>query len=824
MWYLNTLMTDLVNALPRTARGGNQSTNIAAQSQRQVLSAYPGQLRWGIVTGSRAGLYDISVWVGKEEKTITCNMACSTSSYLQGSSECHLPSPGSEVLVFMGLDNIDYGVVVGVLPSSDRVSPLTAENKMPQSYVQLWDCEPGAGGGTEAIYVIPYQDKANPNAINAHASRPSDIVPGNQAWINEQGVGLAVLNLLLSLKGSDRARLDLSCLDDAVRLISGYYRHINAQGEEQIYNDGGRLTHEMYGTPNQWEKDGQAELGTALWESDGSDPKFLAKAQEADYQATAGKPVAAKKRFQLFTGYLGDLINLFLAIPDPSWPQELQEHDSTDQGVMHTHVDAAGRMQIRSASGISLERCDRIPVPKKKHEPWDPAGDKMEDVDTVGAEGPFEFSSQYPGARSLQMQNARAWRNKQAYQRLHEQAQSSGRKDFYLPEEKDMQTPSDTVDAANQVTADFSKNANRKAYINIEDDGSIIMRDAWGSEIILGYGGITINCAGNITVRSGKSTVVLAGKDFIGKAKNGVELSSTDADVRIKAEKSVEVYGKGVLLESSAKTESAAAGDFSGIILKSPNARVLAASKIVHLAGSSAVLIDGKDDSGTTAGRLYVGVKDFLAVSTGQINLSVDSSAGLFVQSGSAWIAGDNVAVAGGSGVGVFRGQKAWVPAFEADLLASPYGQISPAFIQPYDTLINDDAWLSPFTPANRFAVQFEFRTSAEYGTLQAFLMDGSDSFHLYQATWACLSKQNQAMLSGIVVVPWQENSVNETYPWPGGEVYDLETGYVKVDPESNQTNIENFSDEISKIRKEVVNKTDNLKAVGFNEYEVTQT
>jgi hypothetical protein len=234
-------------------------------------------------------------------------------------------------------------------------------------------------------------------------------------------------------------------------------------------------------------------------------------------------------------------------------------------------------------------------------------------------------------------------------------------------------------------------------------------------------------------------------------------------------------------------------------------------------------LLDGKDDSGATTGRLLAAVQDFIAVATGQTILSV-AGAGLVLQSGAAWLAGDNVALAGGSGIGVYRGQKAWVPAFEADLLESPYGQVAPVFSTDYDALVNANTWLEPFGPGNRYNVQFEFRTSAEYGTLQALPLEGGSEFHVYQATWASLKQQNQAMLAGVTLVPWNEKSVNDTFPWPGGEVYGGDSGYVKVDPESTKTNISDFRNELTKIRKEVVNQTDNLKAVGFNEYEVAQT
>jgi hypothetical protein len=152
------------------------------------------------------------------------------------------------------------------------------------------------------------------------------------------------------------------------------------------------------------------------------------------------------------------------------------------------------------------------------------------------------------------------------------------------------------------------------------------------------------------------------------------------------------------------------------------------------------------------------------------------------------------------------------------------YAILAQYFVTIYNIYITGNGWLDPFNPSNRYNVEFLFRSSSEYGTLQAMTLEGASEFHVYQATWTCLANQHQSMLSGVTVVPWKENSVNDTYPWPGADIYDRESGYVKVDPESNKSNIEDFQNEIAKIRKEVVNQVDNLKAVGFDEYEVAQT
>lgn len=105
------------------------------------------------------------------------------------------------------------------------------------------------------------------------------------------------------------------------------------------------------------------------------------------------------------------------------------------------------------------------------------------------------------------------------------------------------------------------------AHFSITPDGSIILGDGYGSEIQLTGGVIKITAAGDVFLDSGRNTLIFAGRDTICRTKKHIEFSSTEADVRIKAENNIQITagnnGKGgILLESRADTQNV--GDWEG--------------------------------------------------------------------------------------------------------------------------------------------------------------------------------------------------------------------------------------------------------------------
>lgn len=825
----------LYNKGTQALRGNNTTSNPAQQTTSSTLNPQDnGSFYVGQVLRAGAGLYDVEVQ-GDNLINSACNIMCQLSSYFYGYSEGSIPIEGSRVMIHMPYKGSQYGVIMGVVPTTDMGNPMLPDSK-PMAYsAQYIDNEPGASSATEKAYRKPWADKKYNSKRNANAGRPLDLVPGNKAWVNEQGIGISMLNLIMSLRATERAKIELGVLDDTIRIVSGYMRHISAQGDEQIYNDGGFVTHIVTGTSWQSEKSGFSKIGSPLTKEEGESP-FIAKSEHSRYNlANAGQD--SMKRFQWMAGHLGDMLNYFIANPDPAVEQSTRDYDNLDQGLLHAHAASSGRVIMRSAGGISLQRWDRLPVPKRKFEAWDPKGDKLENEDPITEKKPFEVPEDHPYARSLILRDMMAWYHKQSYQRIHEisQAATPAHKDFYLPEERDMHVPKDDYDPQGKASEPFEKNDLRNSFVNIEPDGSIVIRDAWGSELIMRGGNIILNCAGQIELRSGGSIVQLAGHDIIAKAHKSVDIVATDNDVRIKANSNLQLVsegrtgsngGGGILLESRSKNEGVnfdGTGEqaySSGIIMKAEHSRVYMQGKRVHTSATEQIMMDTFDSTEKNVGQILMSAKQIIGSGDDLIALSASKTTAMYLQPDQAVLVGPNAGLIAEHSAYVIYGSKAagWIPITMDGPNVPFYDVIQPYIEVVYDLLQVVD-WIKPFDPLSVVNIEFTYRSSEEYGTVNPTEVQGGTRFYVYQAAWTYLAN-NGSELVPVTVETWKDYPIRETYAWPGVKYYSGDEGaYVKYDKEVNIGEVSG----IPKIRSELVRTPGTLDVVPFSQYEVVK-
>lgn len=822
------------NLADNAGRGNTPSSNVAQESTLRTMDAFAsGSIREGQVIRAGAGLYDVVV-AGQLSLQTTCVLPGQSMSYFLGVSDCSIPVEGSRVVFYVPSGASSYGVILGVLPSSDHGSPLTKAGKNLQMFIHQLDVEPFASYATESCYRTPWEDGEYLDMINSHMGRPVDLFPGNRAWINEQGICLAILNLMTVLKATEKSKIEFSVIDDLVKITSGYFRHIHSQGEDRIYNDGGFVTRVVTGTSYQCEHSGFTDYDKKLTEKD--DGKSYMKESSKSVYKLLKDDLESKKRFQMLAGHLGDILNYFVAKPDPDQNPETLSADSKDQGLMHTHVDSSGRVIMRSAAGISLQRWDRIPVPKRQKEPWDPKGTKLDDDSSiVKTKTPFKISTDYPYSKSMVLRDMMSWYQGQAYQRIHELSKSNSQKDYYLPEEKDLKTPDNEYDKQGKGSENFKDYDLRQAYLNVEPDGSIIIRDAWGSELLMRGGNIILSCAGQVELRSGGSIVQLAGYDIISKARRSIDITATDRDVRIKANGNLHMLsegrsgstatgGGGILLESlSTQTSEQFSGTkgeqvySTGIIFKAKNSQIFAQGKTVHLSGSDATIIEGFDDKGKNTGKLEISVDSIISNTKTYTYMTSGKSSLLYLDDNQALVMGGSAYLVGGNGLGLLRGSKYWVPLTEADIPTNYYTELQPQ-IETLKTSFQGTDWLNPFDPSSRVDIEFTYRSTTDYGTNTATEVQGSTKFQIYQPAWAYMANQGSKMLN-VKVDSWTEYEISSTMPWPGKDAYDAES-YIVL---TKEVNIDDPATGLPKARKELKDTSDSITAKKFSEYEVVK-
>jgi hypothetical protein len=591
-----------------------------------------------------------------------------------------------------------------------------------------------------------------------------------------------------------------------VRLVSGQYQHFSALGETHIYNDGGLVSAEFAGSAHQAEVAGTDNYAADIFKKTDRDQGYLNSGIQLQNELQT-----LKRRLQFFAGALGDLLQVFVG--NPGSGTETYDKLTAIQGLLHAHLDGSGRLSVRAANGIALTRADRLPVPKKLKEPWDPSGDHPEaDGFQLPERKPFLYDAAHPYARNLQLNDGEEWLLGQAYRVF-----DSLKKDWHTPQSSELPTPDNQYDKLGNATERYDQYAGRKAGVFVNPDGSVVLRDAWGSEIYMRGGDVLISCAGNVINQTGKDNIVLAGRDVVIKARNSADLSATDKDVRIKAQRNLHAHAQdgGILLETASTGDDHGYTDAEGeavnsrgIVLKAANSTVFFWGRTVRLAATVAAYFE------SLTGRVYLAAKR-LFFGGDQVTL-VGKSANSSLELGtSAVLAGRSVSIAAIGGVSITSDSRTLVPLKWSNIENNPGQEAQDRLAPDYDTYVADEAVYAPYDDTGRERIRFTFRNASQYGTDKPIEVSPvGTAFRLYQSPWQYLALHQHPLLPAPTAT-WIEAPVHETYPWPGKENYRQEV-YVTLELETNVgTNGQ------PKPRSELSNQPGSFASKSLNEYPI---
>jgi len=729
----------------------------------------------GIVVRSGIGSYDCEVQLnGRGGGTLVCSVLASALSPIYGVSEVAVPAPGSAVLVYAPAQGLlrtapVKGVILGVLPeyAPHGVSP--ADGSAGAKFADTEFPEGGVAQFTESGPAAVASDKDYPYRGDFQCGRPHDMVPGEYALLNHAGSGVVIGALSATVKGSEMASVRCSALDDQVRVTSGHFKHINAAGSNEIYNDGGYVTVESFVSLYHHERLGlnKPQSEAFRWTAAGTAAAFGEKRSGV----SPLKPTqTAKKRFYRYAGYLGDIVNVFVASPDSDKDVEEMANPGKDAGLLHYHVDSSGRFTLRSAGGVLFERYDRIPVPKRMHYAWDPSGDKA--GGSPKAKTPFSLDAKHPMASGLALADMAAWWNSQAYTRFVQFG-----KDFRVQKQSELSCPADEYDKYGSGTENFQEYDLRHSYMGLLPNGSIVLRDAWGSEIVMADGRITFNAAANIEIRSGSSVVILGGDDVVAKAYNSVDLSATKKDVRIKAENNLQVVSmkRGVLIQSKAEGDAdpsawEKAGEdlqSAGVVLKADKSSVVVAGRRTAVQGEEGVSVaafKGEEPSGA----VVISGKQVSATAADSVIATAKGTSGLVLSADSAMLCAPTVFTVGAQSATDVAGNKLMlgIP-LDAESLYASVVSICKNHSQLY---LDSVEWLRPVPPTAFSSVDFRFRTTKQYGTDKDSGLAGG-VFSVYEPSWAAMAEAQRTLLKGVRTRGWDEGEdAAGEQPWPGAD------------------------------------------------------
>lgn len=551
---------------------------------------------------------------------------------LMGARDCSNITPDSRVIVIVP-PGASYGFILGVTTDltedgnhtySDWVSQGSnvgiLRNRYYSEYMRILSDEGGA-------------------MMNA-SGRPVDALAFDWTQTTETGLTFHLDPEMLYLRASEECGVMAFRNNSQLRLAGRNLDVWTGAREEEDRHDEGELYTYKGESPYPWEMSGCFSAGRDITEET-SDEDVLHKEPLAKLEPIE-TDLQPFMRYQEYGGYLGQPKMRMVVIPPESKANTSDtrqfEDEDKDICVFREQVSMDGGYALESAKHVYIRKSTVMPAPKRLR----PAIDYKEDGCDSAENDNYKFAGQYGGgdehkvgdpvngegmnrnlftAAAILDYHAHAfnWKGLHPFH-YHE-------KDFYLPEESDIpgeatyMPPYDDLSRYFWLPAPDPQNLKvdhrynqvkfwkLMQHISLTEDGSIIIQAGQGEQIILGAGGVRICSPGKILIESGNTTAILAGDDAIIRAYNSVDITSTEKDVRIKAENNFMALagnsGKGALLLENRSTsqehvypnEGGEKIEGSGIVFKAPNAVIASLAKDIYqrcnIEGQGQIVLDG---------------------------------------------------------------------------------------------------------------------------------------------------------------------------------------------------------------------------------------
>jgi hypothetical protein len=529
--------------------------------------------------------------------------------------------------------------------------------------------------------------------------RPMDILStGEFGRISPTGVGLLVGDYETFLRVNEVCGLFLNYLDSHTRLAGWNFDWETSGTQRQIRLDQGEIYDVEGFGPYLWEGLGSyLPQGRGARDVDGKEVFFDDKPYGRLDLPEDELDRVPFWRTQIYRGYLGQGEQRFVVLPPPAATGFKRLSDSRSPvGVFREVIGLDGSYVLESAKQIFLAKRCLIPVPVQQRLPEDAA-------DGDGAQGQeYKFAGQYgsgavPAVEEWSGRDGADGALKTAaavsdvlarllnWQTLH--AFAAHKKDWKVSEESagngPLRSNSSPLDLAAAATGtgipspepkklDVDHRIKQVAYFENEaviallDDGGIVLGDGYGAQIKMVGGQILLDAPGGVHIRSGGTSSIQAGKDLILKARGSVDATTTEGDVRVKAQRNFHVLAGnddqtgvgGILLESRGEGFSLTNGNqpligtdqvTGGIVLKATKGPLLGMAGEIYLktGSSSGGVGEGPITLDAANGRQDIvthssSVRRYMAAaaidsfgSNGQVTATqISSNAGLVVSGG----------------------------------------------------------------------------------------------------------------------------------------------------------------------------------------------
>lgn len=320
-------------------------------------------------------------------------------------------------------------------------------------------------------------------------------------------------------------------------------------------------------------------------------------------------------------------------------------------GVLVEHRTLTGALHLASAKRIFLLKRASLPVPRQRRRPEDPFGDQAHTgyspsglrapPDMAGGANAWvrhavsdQLAGLFGGRRTAAVADVIAYALN--WERLHPFVYHV--KDWEVPEEGlagsplvNQAMPRYAQLACTQHLADppsveldidhryrVASYYQTEAAVCLNDDGSVHIYDGYGFELRTGQGHAYLHTPGDLHLSSGRNIVLQAGHDLICRARDSIDLTAAQHDIRLAARVNMQAVAGtsgcgGILLESQAVCPSYAFQErygeevgSSGIVLIAPNSQIYGLARDIIWTSLAGDIVLDSGPAGTfraTAGR-----------------------------------------------------------------------------------------------------------------------------------------------------------------------------------------------------------------------------
>lgn len=763
------------------------------------------QIRMGTVRQFNVGMY--SAIVGTSEGPYNCFVGTFNITPGLGYSDANVLREGDEVFFIILNRMASQGLILARRPTiycKDKnhqpkvKSPTELDRRTHFFSNETYRHE-------QTVYTTPLENKQDTSTKNYASNRPTDLVPGDVSTLNQHHCGFFGGPFSFTVSGG-RAQIRFFALENRIRLVADSIQQYLLSGNLVSGHNRRYMSEEKEVALYQEERFGLKSKDIPVVELQGEDPDTYHK--KLYWTKNKKKKQTIRKRVLEHLGWYGGLIARYCLRPDPDDPDvRTLETEAKDAGVSRETIDPSGQYRFAATGMIGTERIGRIPVPVRHKHIWEkdvkePEAKKLEE---------FKHDESHPFYRQLEHADRVAYDLKNSYARYEEK--DSG---FTVPEEKDLKNKlKDIYDPGftESKTVKLEKYDKRRSGIWQGEDGSIIIRDAWGSEVVMIGGNIQFSCAGNIETLPGKTALTLAGDDIIHKAQNSVDIHAAEHDVHIDGKRNVQVMAGtdtqpgGVTIEARGtaypwETQDGEGTQSRGIVLKSSEK----GGKIVTDAEN--LILKSKEYTAlvSTKGDVYVSSLKNSVYAQGKDVILANDKAAVGFFGGTAFTVGETAITAGTSSALLVSGGKYPVPIMWVDV-EDPAEPIISGCSSIVEILKDDEKVSRGYSDDKLEKMYFHFRSSQECGTTKAWEIDGGDKFTLFEPFWVQVSMKFETLKGKVQQKTFEDcqfwEGSERGVPWPGDQASSAK--YAQISGQAPK----NMDDEgFNKARKEVSDNT----------------